>query len=84
VSGFGALGARPTPSRTWAGVHRGSVTRVDAGGRPFVELPRLAPGHEYGPLEYVETPTPWEVGDRVLLAFVEGRGDTPVVLGRLV
>jgi hypothetical protein len=29
------------------------VTRV-VGGKPYVEIPRRAPGHEYGPCDIVE------------------------------
>lgn len=37
-----------------AGLWRGTVTRVEAGtGRPYVEVPRLTPGFEYGPLPFV-------------------------------
>lgn len=37
-----------------AGLWRGTVTRADATtGRPYVEVPRLTPGFEYGPLPYL-------------------------------
>jgi hypothetical protein len=32
---------------------RGVVTRV-ASGKPYVEIPRRTPGHEYGPCDIVE------------------------------
>jgi hypothetical protein len=89
------------------GVWKGTVTRL-VGGRPMVEIPRLARGAEYGPCESVEgfasatealsqesvgdhgththsvtAPASWTAGDRVLVAFVEGNQDDPVVVGRL-
>lgn len=67
--------------RAAAGVWRGRVTRV-VDGYPYVELPRLAAGYEYGPLEALVSVSSVAVGDRVLVAFVEGRADDPVIVGR--
>lgn len=63
-------------------VHRGTVTRVDAGGLARVEVPRLRIP-ETGPLEALETDPPLAAGDRVLVAEVEGRAGDLVILGRI-
>lgn len=74
-----------TPNKAGQGVWKGTVTRVDGDGRPFVEVERYAPGYEFGPLEYLQSVTlPFVVGDRVAVSFVEGRGDAVIVLGRVV
>lgn len=39
--------------RDAVGAWRGVVTRV-TGGLAYVEIPRLARGHEYGPVEHVQ------------------------------
>lgn len=65
-----------------AGVHQGVITRVD-GGDVYLEIPRLSPGLEYGPVLACEVPTPWAAGQQVLCAFLEGRRDEPAVVCRL-
>lgn len=91
------------------GVRRGVVTRVQA-PHVYVEIPSLARGREFGPLEALEGL--WTAGrrtleesggggdaafashshdvgpdlakgDRVLVLFVAGDVDRPVVIGRL-
>lgn len=73
---------RPAAPPAGAGVHQGRVTRVD-GGEVYVELPRVAAGLEFGPCLTCEVATPFEAGDAVLVAFVEGRTDDPAVVCRL-
>ncbi len=63
------------------GVWRGKVTRL-SGGRPLVEVPRLAPGYEFGPLEALPGVI-LAAGDRVLVGLVEGRLDDLVLVRRL-
>ncbi|KWW97393.1 hypothetical protein LI90_4365 (plasmid) [Carbonactinospora thermoautotrophica] len=66
-----------------AGVWVGTVTRVE-GGALYVEVPRLAPGLEFGPCLAVEVPgVAWAAGDRCLVACLEGRVDDLAVIGRL-
>ena len=63
-----------------SGLQVGTVTRV-VGGKPYVTLPRQAAGFEYGPL--LSTAGPLLVEDRVIVGFIEGMPDQPVVVGRL-
>lgn len=76
------------------GAYRATVTRV-AGSTVFVEVPRLARGFEFGPLEvydltgtvaagdgHTHAPAPYVAGDAVLVLSLEGRPDDLVVLGR--
>lgn len=103
------------------GVYRGIVTKIDGDGRPFVEVPHLASGYEYGPLDVLEglyhidgiqtsavadhrhhipgdgdtdlagghdhdtadAVDALEAGNRVLVAFIDGDQDDPIVLGRI-
>lgn len=67
---------------TPAGVYRATITRVD-GPFVWVRAPRLAATVDYGPLEIVETATTIAVGDRVVVAFLEGIPDQLIVIGRL-
>lgn len=89
------------------GVWRGTVTRLAASGRPYVEVPRLVAGFEFGPCDlyaplgatttaagahddgaggsvpdHAHDVPALSAGDPVLVAFIEGRIDDPVVLGR--
>lgn len=84
---------RDRPTGAW----RATVTRV-SGSTVWVEVPRLARGYEFGPLEVYDlmgvgdpvpandghqhNPDPYVPGDRVLVMSVEGRPDDLVVLGR--
>lgn len=79
-------------------IWRGTVIRVGADGSPTVEIPRRAPGYTFGPLATVEIPglcdgahgtgqrcdarATFAVGDRVLLAEIEGDPERLVVIGR--
>lgn len=72
---------------TASGLYKGTVTRVD-GTRLWVRIPRIASGHDFGPLETVRMPRPIGtldtdpggapmseiplVGDRVLVSYVNG------------
>jgi hypothetical protein len=63
------------------GVFAGNVTRVDrASYRIWVEISRLTPGYQYGPLSFSGTEFP-RVGDRVTCEFVEGRTSEIIVTG---
>lgn len=63
------------------GVFAGNVTRVDRGSyRVWVEISRLTPGFQFGPLSFSGTEFP-RVGDRVTCEFVEGRTSEIIVTG---
>lgn len=62
------------------GTYTATVTRVDALG-PYVEAPRVVPGHEFGPCLSVAGLRAYAAGDRVLVAFLEDRVDELVILG---
>jgi hypothetical protein len=63
------------------GVYYGIVKRTDpATKRIWIEVPRLTPGFDYGPVSVVGETLP-KPGDRVAAMFVENRTDTMVVLG---
>lgn len=73
---------KPRTAVAGAGVHQGVITRVD-GVDLYLEIPRLSPGLEYGPVLACEVATPWAAGQQVLAAFLEGRRDEPAVVCRL-
>lgn len=63
--------------------YQAQVTRVDAPGRLWVSSTRVNRGYELQ-CEAVEAPTPYAVGDRVLIESLgQGPGDEYVVVGRL-
>lgn len=65
-----------------AQVWRGTVTRVDGDGTTHVQVPRLV-GDRSDPALVCEHVGVLATGDRVAVAFVEGRSDEPMVIGRL-
>lgn len=67
-----------------AGVYVGTVTRVDAAGGVYVDVPRLTAGLEYGPCVALAAGGPYTPGARVLVAALEGRRDDVAVLGATV
>lgn len=73
--------AAPRTDRTNTGVVVGVVTRLDGTGRPFVEVDRVARGFEFGPL--LSAAGALEVGDRVVVGFLEGLPDSPIIIGRV-
>lgn len=73
--------AAPLTQRDNTGVVTGVVTRVDAQGRPYVEVPRVAPGFEFGPV--LSSAGALSAGDRVVVGFLEGLPDTPVAVARV-
>lgn len=75
-------GRARTATPVGGGAWRGRVTRFDVDGFPYVEIPRLAAGYEYGPVEALVASFSLGLGDRVLVVFLEGRQDDPVIVGR--
>jgi hypothetical protein len=70
----------PSPNE---GVWRATVVRVD-GGKVWVKIPRLLGASSIGPLECLGVPgSELSEDDRVIVGFLEGRVNEPVVLGRL-
>ena len=63
-------------------VYRAKVTKVTAAG-PFVEVPQLGVGMEFGPCERLDG-TVYTVGMSVLVAQVEGIVEDIVLLGKLI
>ena len=64
-----------------SGVYLGTVTRVDeALQQVWVEVARLTPGFQYGPLTVTGVALP-AVGERVAVEFLENRTNDIVVLG---
>lgn len=61
-------------------VLRGTVTQLAPDGRPLVEVPDLAPGYAFGPLD-VAVAVPLVAGDRVVVSPVGGNHDDLVVTG---
>jgi hypothetical protein len=63
-----------------SGVWAGNVTRIDTElNRVWVEIPRLTPGYQYGPLPFAGLQLP-SLGDRVLCEFLEGKTSDLVVV----
>lgn len=63
------------------GVYTGTVTRVDdVLQQVWVEVARLTPGFQFGPLSVVGASLP-AVGDRVAVQFVENRTNDMLVIG---
>lgn len=73
--------AAPLTQRDNTGVVTGVVTRVDDQGRPYLEVPRVAPGFEFGPV--LSAAGELAAGDRVVAGFIEGLPDAPVILARV-
>lgn len=66
---------------TNAGVYLGEVTRIDADGTVYVEVPRIAAEYEFpGRAGADYTPT---VGDNVAVGFLEGGREELIILLRL-
>ena len=73
-----AADAYAPPSIDGAGVHHATITRYGA-GKAWVRLDRLADGVEIGPMT-CSTAAKWAPGAHVMVAFVEGRVDDPVIV----
>lgn len=74
---------RRTTSQTFTpnGIYLGIVKRVDSATlRVWVELPRIAEGAEFGPLNTIMGVSP-SVGDTVACMFMENNADDLIVLG---
>lgn len=65
-----------------SGVWLGTVTRVDAAGGVFLELPRLSADREHGPVPVIGGAV-LVAGDRVAVGLLEGNPDRVIVLGRI-
>jgi hypothetical protein len=76
------IGGKQRTAPAGAGVHQGVVTRVE-GADVYVEVPRLSPGLEYGPVLACEVATPWAPAQAVLVACLEGRRDELAIVCRL-
>jgi hypothetical protein len=64
------------------GVYRGTVIRVDTGD-VFVEIGKLAPGYEFGPVSTTVDPTSLAAGDSVLLVQVGDYAEDLALIGKL-
>jgi hypothetical protein len=64
-----------------AGLHIGKVSRVSANGKVFVTIPNVNPGQVMGPCS-VFTESEIEVGDKVLVGFLDAKMEEVVVLGK--
>jgi hypothetical protein len=64
-----------------AGLHVGKVSRVAANGKVFVTIPNVNPGQVMGPCS-VFTESEIDVGDKVLVAFLDAKMDEVVVIGK--
>lgn len=62
---------------------RGRVARVDADGRPHVEVPSLAAGYAFGPLEVAAGTPALVAGDRVVVATMSAVDEDLVVIASL-
>jgi len=73
-----------TGTMSAAGIFRGTVERIAANGA-FVRVRQLNVDHVFGPCATVEFPvaTPLAVGNKVIVALLEGDPNRPVVIGRL-
>lgn len=65
--------------------YRGTVTAKDATDKTVsVQIPYLAPGQEYGPMQSCVDVTTLSIGDAVLVAhMLEGSSDDYIVLAKI-
>lgn len=61
---------------------RATVVSVDDDGLPYVEVPELGVGYEFGPCQSTAA-GPWERGDRVFVQSVAGILEDVVIVGRI-
>lgn len=65
-----------------SGIWRGIIERID-GANVYVRIPRLTGESVVGPIVAASRDV-MTVGDRVMLGFLEGRVEDPVILGPVV
>lgn len=86
---IGGGDSRVSASATGAGgAYAARVTRVDTSvtgvERTFVEIRRLRRGYEYGPCVLLDSFTgTLAVGDEVIVSLIQGRAETPAIVGRI-
>lgn len=81
MSDYLARGKTASTAVNTQGVFTGTVTRVNPDlQQVWVEVARLTPGFQYGPLMVAGSSLP-QVGDRVAVQFLENRTNDMLVLG---